>query len=98
MKVVMCLATMLMFMCSCAVHVTIYSAGGKFQPVSNFTELHALTQAPRSYVLLMAILHFVCMHVTCIFLHVDIMGPPSFSDSATVPFTYYREMSGSEIA
>ena len=32
--------------------VTIFSTGSKFQPVSNFTELHALTQATRSYALL----------------------------------------------
>ena len=29
--------------------VTIFSTGGKFQMVSNFTELHALTQAAHSY-------------------------------------------------
>ena len=27
-----------------------FSSGGKFRPVSNLTELHALTQAARSYV------------------------------------------------
>ena len=41
----MCLAQCLMSMHSCAVHVTIFSTHGKFQPVSNFTELHALTLA-----------------------------------------------------
>ena len=35
--------------CSCAVRVTIFSTGGKFRRVSNFTELHALTH---SYALL----------------------------------------------
>ena len=40
---------------ACAVHDTIFSTGGKFQPVSNFTELHALTVATRSYVLLIHI-------------------------------------------
>ena len=35
-------------MCSCAVHVT----SGKFQLVSNFTELHALTQITHPYALL----------------------------------------------
>ena len=30
-----------------------FSAGSKFHPVSNFTELHALTLATRSYVLLL---------------------------------------------
>ena len=34
---------------ACTVRVTIFSAGGKF---SNFTELHVLTQAACSYVLL----------------------------------------------
>ena len=29
-----------------------FSTGGKFQPVSNFMELHALTPATRSYALL----------------------------------------------
>ena len=36
-------------------HVIICSSGGKFQLVSNFTELHTLTQATRSYVLLLHI-------------------------------------------
>ena len=30
---------------SCAVHVTIFNTGGKFQLVSNFMELHTRTQA-----------------------------------------------------
>ena len=35
----------------CAVHVTVlYSAGDEFRLVSNFTGLHALTQAAHSYV------------------------------------------------
>ena len=37
---------------TCVVRVTIFSTGGKFRPVSNFTELHTLTQAARSYSLL----------------------------------------------
>ena len=37
---------------SCAVHDTIFSTGGNLQPVTNFTELHALTQAARFYALL----------------------------------------------
>ena len=41
-----------MSMCSCAINVTIYSAGGKFWQVSKFTELHALMQATCSYALL----------------------------------------------
>ena len=40
----------------CAVRVTIFSTSGKFQPVSNFTELHALTLAARCYVLLVSII------------------------------------------
>ena len=39
---------------ACAARVTIFSTGGKFHPVSNFTELHALTQAVRSYALLIS--------------------------------------------
>ena len=31
--------------CSCAVRVTIFSIGGKFQPISNFMQLHILTLA-----------------------------------------------------
>ena len=38
---------------ACARHVTIFSTGSKFRPVSNFTKLHALTLAARSYVLLL---------------------------------------------
>ena len=38
----MCLATMAYVY---TVYVTIYSTAGKFRLVSNFTELHALTQA-----------------------------------------------------
>ena len=43
----MCLATMAYVYAQavCTVCVTIFSIGGKFQPVSNFTELHALTLA-----------------------------------------------------
>ena len=37
---------------ACTVHVTIFSTGGKFRLVSNFTELHTLTLAARSYALL----------------------------------------------
>ena len=40
---------------ACAVRVATFSTGGKFQfeLVSNFTELHTLTLATRSYVLLL---------------------------------------------
>ena len=38
---------------ACTVHVTISSTGGKFRPVANFMELHALTLAAHSYALLM---------------------------------------------
>ena len=37
---------------ACPVCVTIFSTGGNFWPVSNFTELHALTPAACSYALL----------------------------------------------
>ena len=37
-------------------HVTIFSTGGKFQQGSNFTELHALTQAAHSYALLLYVI------------------------------------------
>ena len=40
---------------ACAVRVTIFSIGSKFWPVSNFTELHALTQT-RSYALLLCMM------------------------------------------
>ena len=46
----MCLATMT-YVYTAAQYVTIFSTGGKLRPVSNFTELHALTQAAHSYVL-----------------------------------------------
>ena len=50
----MCLVTMVYVYATCTVCVTILSTGGKFQPVSNFTELHALTQAIHSHALLSA--------------------------------------------
>ena len=37
---------------ACAVHVTIFSIGSKVQLVSEFMELHILTQATHSYALL----------------------------------------------
>jgi len=40
-----------------AVHVTIFSNGSKFHPVSNFTGLHALTLAAHSYALLFLVHH-----------------------------------------
>ena len=45
---------------ACAGRVTIFSTGGKFRPVSNFTELHALTLAARSYALLTEMIARVC--------------------------------------
>ena len=42
----------------CAGHVTIFSTGGKFQTVSDFAELHALTQATLSYSLLLGERHY----------------------------------------
>ena len=38
---------------ACTVHVTIFSTGRKLHPVSNFTELHVLTLAACSYLLLL---------------------------------------------
>ena len=38
----------------CAGRVTIFSTGGKFHPSSNFTLLHTLTLATRSYALLLS--------------------------------------------
>ena len=35
--------------------VTIFSTGGKFRPVSKFTELHSLALAARSYALLVGV-------------------------------------------
>ena len=49
------LATMAYVYTACAVHVTIFSTTGKFRPISNFMELHALTLAARSYALLIAV-------------------------------------------
>ena len=60
-----------------AQYVTIFSTGGKFQPVSNFTELHALTLVAHSYdntfvqpttdrhaltILLLLVLDLECLH------------------------------------
>ena len=39
-----CLATVAYVYAARTVHVTIFSIGAKFRTVSNFTELHALTQ------------------------------------------------------
>ena len=48
-----CLATMAyVYAAACTIPVTIFSAGSKFQLVSNFTELHTLTVATRAYVFL----------------------------------------------
>ena len=44
-------ATMACVYTACAVCVTIFRSGRKVQPVLNFTELHALTQATCFYVL-----------------------------------------------
>ena len=52
----MCLATMADVYVACVVRVTIFSTGGKFRLVSNFTELHTLSH---SYVLLVVII-FIC--------------------------------------
>ena len=48
-----CLTTMAsVYAAACAIHVTIFSTGGKFRLVSNFIELHTLTLATRAYVFL----------------------------------------------
>ena len=49
---VACLVTMADVYTACAVCVTIFSTGSKFQLVSNFKELHALTLPACSYALL----------------------------------------------
>ena len=41
---------------ACAGRVTIFSTGGKVRPGSNFTLLHALTLATRSYALLVKVI------------------------------------------
>ena len=51
------LATMPYVYAACPVHITIFSTGGKFQPVSNFMELHALTLAAQSYVVYKKVKH-----------------------------------------
>ena len=45
-----CLATMAYVYAACAIRVTIFSTGGKFE--LKFKKLHALTLAARSYALL----------------------------------------------
>ena len=50
----MCLATMPYVYTASQVCVIIFSTGGKFQLLSNFTELHNLTPATRSYEFLFA--------------------------------------------
>ena len=45
----------------CAVCVTLFSTGSKFQQVSSFTELHTLTLSAHSYAVLCHI--YVCVHV-----------------------------------
>ena len=47
---------------ACPVCVTIFSIGGNFQPVSNFTELYALTIAAHSYVLLV-VFYIALLHI-----------------------------------
>jgi len=47
------LAKMTYAYAACTVCVTIFSTGGKFWPISKFTELHGLIPATRSYALLL---------------------------------------------
>ena len=42
-------------------HVTIFSTGGEFRLVSNFPELHTVTQATRSHALLICHMHHLHM-------------------------------------
>ena len=56
----MCLATVAYINAVCTVCVTIFRTGGKFWLVSNFTELHALTLAACSYVVL--VLHIETLY------------------------------------
>ena len=56
---VTCLETMAYVYAACAVRVTIFNSGGKFQPISNFTKLHTLTPAA----------HFHTLLITCISLY-----------------------------
>ena len=45
-----------------AVCVTIFSTGGKFHSVSNFTQLHVITQVAHSYALLTVVNHQYGVH------------------------------------
>ena len=67
------------FCTACAVRVTIFSMGGKFRPVSNFTELHALALAARSYVLLVHsyvenVVHTVSLYIAVAYLFIKHEG------------------------
>ena len=62
----MCLATMAYAYLQLRINVAIFSTDGKFQPISYFTELHALTQAPRSYVHIY-ILHFILVSIVTLY-------------------------------
>ena len=50
---------------ACAVRATLSSTGDKFRPVSNFTELHALTLAARSYTLLVPVIEVLTVMLLC---------------------------------
>ena len=59
---------------SYAVRVTIFSTGGKFRPVSNFTGLHNLIQAACSYVFLVCdqlIAFRLSAHTLCLCVNLD---------------------------
>ena len=69
------------------ISVTIFSTNSKFWLVSNFTELHALTQATCSYVLLVYILYMHAFSITQ--MAVPISWSPQFSWlSLVLPETY----------
>ena len=60
---------------ACTGRVTIFSTGGKFGPVLNFTELHALTLAARSYALLLTELHALTLAVRSYALLLLVVSP-----------------------
>ena len=82
-------------MCSCTVRLTTFSTAGKFQLASNFTELHALTLAAHSYLLLsgytthfwmaMTFKLFVLYTLNCMMITSDLWGyldkPGPWSDT-----------------
>ena len=64
--------------CSFAVCVIIFSTGGKFRPVSNFTELHTLTLATRFYALLPVVWHNIEIEVYNVDMALALASLPGF--------------------